>query len=336
MNADLSGVPWSQPGWINQAGDWIRAELAQHGIALCGPITQPHVRAWSTVLRIPTSAGNYYFKATTQVLANEAPLTAALSRWRPDCMPQVLAVNRERGWLLMPDYGVPLRSIISVDRDLNHWRQVLPLYAGVQIEAAAHLEELLVLGALDRRLSAMPAQFRRLLADTDAMRIGQTDGLTLAEYNKLIDYAPRFEELCRQLASYHIPETVDHGDFHDANIFVAAGRYIFTDWGDSCVSQPFTTLVVTMRSLAHTFGHEAGSPELEDLRDAYLEPWTRYEPRERLQAAFALAQQVGRVSRALTWHRVVSSGEGVAREENAEAVPRWLKDALSAIPALSN
>lgn len=312
---------------------WIRCQLGQQAIALAGPVTQVHVRPWSTVLRVPTDKGDFYFKATAPVLADEASLTSALSGWRPDCLPRILAVDRERGWLLMPDFGVPVRSLIGAGRDLNHWRRLMPLYAAVQIEVAAHLEELLALGAMDRRLSVMPSQFEHLLADGDAMRIGRSDGLTAAAHAQLVAYRPQFAELCRQLAGYRIPETVDHGDFHDRNVFVKDGRYVIADWGDSCASHPFTTLVVTLRALAQSFGFDAGGRELRELRDLYLEPWTRFEPRERLLSAFPLAQQVGMVSRALTWYRVLCSAEGALREKYAEAVPRWLKSVLDAIPA---
>ena len=33
-------------------------------------------------------------------------LTQALFRWRPDCIPTVLAIDAARGWLLMRDSGV--------------------------------------------------------------------------------------------------------------------------------------------------------------------------------------------------------------------------------------
>ena len=54
-------LPWTQPGWFEQASAWIHAELERQGIRVSGPIEQPHVRPWSTVLRVPTIAGDFYF-----------------------------------------------------------------------------------------------------------------------------------------------------------------------------------------------------------------------------------------------------------------------------------
>src|SRR5215213_3386730 len=111
--SDHHTLPWAQPGWREQASAWIYAELEQRGVTIVGAIEQPHVRPWSTVLRVPTSAGDHYFKATSPLLAHEPALTQWLAQQRPDCIAPVLAVDRERGWMLMPDGGTTLRAIIQ-------------------------------------------------------------------------------------------------------------------------------------------------------------------------------------------------------------------------------
>src|SRR3954454_13334821 len=146
MAHSTSKLPWTQPGWLEQASTWIRQALARQGIRVSGPIEQPHIRPWSTVLRVPTTMGTVYFKATSPVLAHEPALTQALARWQPDWMPQVLEVDVERAWMLMPDFGVSLRSLIQSTDDLWHWQRVLPLYAEAQIGLADRLPDLLALG----------------------------------------------------------------------------------------------------------------------------------------------------------------------------------------------
>ena len=323
-----STLPWSRSGWLEQAGAWIHAELERLGLSAAGPIEQPHVRPWSTVLRVPLGEGQVYFKATAPALGHEPALTQALSAWRPDCMPQVLAANLEHGWLLLSDGGATLRSLIQSVEDIHHWRSVLPLYAGLQIEMSTRLPELLSLGALDRRLETLPAQFEQLLAGAQALHIDEPGGLTSAEYRRLQDLVPCFAEQCAQLAAYGIPETLHHDDFHDANIFFRDGRYIFFDWGESCAAHPFFTLVVTLRSVAYRLELEPDDPELARLRGIYLEPWADYAPPQALSSAFDLARRVGTVSRALTWHRVVSNLEEPFTSQHAGAVPGWLQEYL--------
>ncbi|HLE27727.1 MAG TPA: phosphotransferase [Anaerolineales bacterium] len=322
--------PWTQPGWLEQASAWIHAELERQGIRVSGPIVQSHVRPWSTVLRAPTTEGDIYFKAAMPALAHEPGLTQALARWRPDCLPEVLAADPERGWMLMADFGATLRSHIQSAQDLWHWHRVLPRYAEMQIEMAGRLPELLALGALDRRLTTLPEQYERMLTDVEVLRIDLPQGLTAEEHRRLREHAPTFAATCAQLASYRLPETLHHDDFHDGNVFVRQGRYIFSDWAESCAAHPFFTLLVTLRSITYRLKLEEGSREVTQLRDLYLEPWTRYESRANLLMAFELGQRVAMVCRALTWRRVVAALDAPFRIEHADAVPGWLQDFLSA------
>jgi hypothetical protein len=283
------------------------------------------------VLRVPTDVGDHYFKATSPELAYEPALTAALAQWRPDCIAPMLAIDAERGWMLMPDGAPTLRSVIAAERDIWRWEQVLPLYAGLQIDMIERRDDLLALGALDRRLAGLPAQFERLLEVTPSLLIDQTDGLTSEEYGRLRGLVPQFAAMCAELASYNIPETLHHDDFHDGNIFAHGDQYLFFDWGETCVAHPFFTLVVGLRGIAYRFELEENDRAIERLRDSYLEPWTAFAEHEQLLAASRLARQVGAVNRALTWYRVVSKLDSPDREEQADAVPGWLQEFLSAL-----
>lgn len=49
---------WATRAWRERATAWADDELAAHGVRRTGPVEQPHLRPWSTVLRLPTSAGS--------------------------------------------------------------------------------------------------------------------------------------------------------------------------------------------------------------------------------------------------------------------------------------
>ncbi|MCP4168412.1 MAG: phosphotransferase [Chloroflexi bacterium] len=321
---------WMQADWLETVTAWIQAELRRQGIAQRRPIEQSHIRPWSTVLRVPAQEGDLFFKATDATLAHEPALTLSLSRWYPDTMPELLAADVPRRWLLMRDGGVPLRGIIKEDRDFGHWHSVLRTYAELQIDLCDRLDELLTLGVLDRRLSQLPSLYAQLLDNTEALLIDQQDGLSSADHRRLLALVPRYTEMCEELAAYGLPETLDHGDFHDANIFVRDGHYRFFDWGDSCVAHPFFTILVVLRIVPYVLELEEDHPELARLRDTYLEPWTRFGTRQQLLEAFELAQRIAMVNRALTWHRSVANLEGALKDEYADAVPGWLLEFLQA------
>jgi len=70
------------------------------------------------------------------------------------------------------------------------------------------------------------------------------------------------------------------------------------DWGDSSISHPFASLVVTFRFLEETNKLPPGDRWFDRLRDAYLEPWGRG-----VAATFALALRVGIFAHAIAWAR---------------------------------
>jgi hypothetical protein len=322
--------PWQEPGWLESAQTWICTELARQNINLGGAIEQPHIRPWSTVLQAPTEAGTIYFKASAPYFGHETGLTAFLAQLRPELSPSLLAVDLTRHWLLMRDSGVPLRTFIKAEKSIERWREVLPLYVDLQKSLMAYQGDLLALGLLDRRLSHLPRLFEQLVADESTMLLDQPEGLTIDEYRSLRTFGPQFERMCARLASFGIPETIHHDDFHDGNIFVQDGRIIFTDWGESALTHPFFTLVVMLRSIENSLDLPPDAPEVLKLRDWYLSYWTGYAPLAELQSIVALAQRIGYVNRALTWQMVIANLPPELKSEYASAVPAYLQEFVNA------
>ena len=83
------------------------------------------------------------------------------------------------------------------------------------------------------------------------------------------------------------------------------GGHVVFDWGDSCASHPFASLVVGLRSIAGRFELAERDADLERIRDAYLEPWADYGDRATLLRAVELAGVVGRLSGVLKWIRAL-------------------------------
>jgi len=323
-----SRLIWVQPEWLADAKRWIRARLAERGIALTGEIEQPHVRWWSTVMRVPTNEGDLWFKANAPPHAFEAALLATLQRLGTGRVPDLVAVDQPRGRLLMRDGGRRLRELVHSSADLAHWEELLQTYADLQLAVAPHADDLLAAGVPDRRLAVLPSQLERLLDDPEALLLGRPEGVTPAERDRLRALIPEFARARSELAAYGIPETLQHDDLHDGNVFVRDGAYVFFDWGDSCVSHPFHTLVVTLRALAHRLGLPPGGPDLLHLRRIYLEPFAPYGSSEELVEAADVAHFTGTAARTLAWHQYVSAREPEFRADDPEAVPYGLRRLL--------
>jgi hypothetical protein len=286
-----SRLPWTEPEWLAEANAWIRER-----VDVTGGIEQPHVRWWSTVLQVPTADGDLFFKAVAPIHRFEAALTARLAELQPGRVTEVVDVDPERGWFLMRDAGTRLRELLESRAELHHWERVLPEYARLQLEVAPHADEFLALGTPDERLTTLPRLYRELLAT-------RPPGLTEDEYRQALDAVPRFEEMCLALAEDGLPETIQHDDLHDGQVFVRDGRYLVFDWGDSCVSHPLLSLTVVLRSTAWRLGLEPGGLELRRLRDAYLEPFGRG------PEIADVAYRAGTIARAIAYKRMVDPRE---------------------------
>lgn len=321
---------WQDPEWRKQATQWIHAQAQDHGILITGEIEQPHTYAWSTVLHIPTDQGKLFFKATAHETIYEAALTKSLARWFPNNMPEFVAVDAGRGWMLMRDGGEQLRASVRPMKDIAPWKPVISRYAEVQVGLADHITELLSLRLPDHRLSVLPGLFMKLLADEESLMIDQEKGLTSAEWQEVKDKVPRFEQICAELAAYGIPESLNHGDFHDGNILMKDGRITFFDWGDASVAHPFTSLRTFFVSIEISLDLEDYSftPEMAELLDLYLEPFQNFASRAELLRAYQVSQPVASIVKTLAWHQGITRMEGSLRREYAWIVPELLREFL--------
>jgi hypothetical protein len=324
-------LPWEQPGWIEEVQSWIEAEVSQAGLRVSAPIDQFHIRPWSTVLRVPTNAETLYFKASAPALSWEPGLTRFLADNHPRLLPDLIATDLRRGWLLMRASGTPLRAYIRSEHSLERWRSIMPLYAGLQKDLADRLDALLPLGVLDRRLELLPGFLDEMLRDQTCLLIDQPEGLTGNEYARLQGSLAIFERMCQDLAAFGIPATLHHDDFHDGNLFLQNERVIFTDWGESAITHPFFSLVVMLRGASNSLNLEPQAPELAQMRDWYLEQWTDYAPLAQLQPIVDLAEKIGLVNRAMTWRHILQHMPAALRPEYASAVPAYLQDFLAAL-----
>jgi len=325
-----SRLLWQDPAWRKQATDWIQAETARQSIRIIGEIEQPHVYPWSTVLRIPSNEGTLFFKSTAAETVYEAALTQALATWYPDWMPEFVAVDAARGWMLMRDGGEQLRASIRPTQDIAPWRPVILRYAEVQVGLAEHVTELLSLSIPDHRLIILPPLYSQLLADQESLMIDQEKGLTSAEWGQLKGMTSRFEQICTDLAGFGIPESLNHGDFHDGNVLLRDGRITFFDWGDASVTHPFVSLRTFFVSIeiALKLDDYSFTPEMAELLNLYLEPWQQFASKDALLTAYRLSKPVASIVKALAWHQGISRMDSSLREEYAWIVPELMKEFL--------
>ena len=303
---------WSEPAWLAEANAWIDAQLDRLGLVHNGPVEQPHVRPWATALRIPTTDGPVWFKAAIPALAYEPAVVELISRRRPDLVPELLATDLDRGWMLAADGGERLRELVERERSLDRWLDALPRYAELQLALGADGDGFASLGVPNRSLARLPDEYRALLERVP----GELDGT-----------ATRVADLCGELAALGLFETIQHDDLHDGQIFVRDGRYLFFDWGDACVSHPFFSMSVALQgNIAWGLDDVEGSVDIRPFGDAYLEPFTGLASRAELTRALDAALRLGWVCRALNVERFALALDPPDRERLLlEGIPTRLR-----------
>jgi len=313
---------WTDARWLGNVKGWIDRQLEELGLQSTGAVEQPHVRPWSTVLRMPTTGGDVWFKANIPLLAYEAAVVGLVAARRPDFVPTLLATEVDRGWMLMADGGERLREMVERERDLGRWLDILPRYGRLQIDMAQDRDRLLGLGLPDRRLATLASLYEEL--------IGRVETVTDDERRRLRALVPMVDELCERLASVGVPETIQHDDLHDGQIFVRDGRYLFFDWGDACVSHPLFSMSVTLEGgLARGLDDVEGSEDIAPYRDAYLESFRGFAAWGELRAAHDIALRLGWICRALNVDRFASGLPAPYREEHLHGVGLRLRMLLN-------
>jgi hypothetical protein len=96
-------------------------------------------------------------------------------------------------------------------------------------------------------------------------------------------------------------------------------------------AHPFMSLVVCLRGIAHRFELAERDPDLERLRDIYLDRWSSYGSHAALARAAELAAPLGMLCRASSWWLVASSVAESERNEYSEGGREWFEEFAAAV-----
>ncbi|WP_019062558.1 phosphotransferase [Streptomyces prunicolor] len=344
-------TPWDQPTWRNTALDWATRELTTRGLRESGTAgRRVRLRPWSVLVRIPVedadttdgttstsaSTSTVWLKANPPASAFEAPLAAALAHWVPEYVLEPLAVDADRGWSLLPDGGDLFYQVLDRNpADPHAWEEPLRQYATMQRALIPYTKDLEQLGVPSARTTTLPQVFdetvefiRSVTEKTAAPPRHPAPGVDPTTLHAL---RPRLLNWSAELADLGIPDSLDHSDLHEGQLFnPEPGRFTFFDWGDASVSHPFCSFLVP----AEQFTERYGPDSLPRLRDAYLEPWTgNGRSSKELRRALSLAGRLGVIGRAVTWGRIFPGASDETRATGAaESTKRLLQLATAEPP----
>jgi hypothetical protein len=304
--APVARAPWERHGWFAEALAWIRKQLDRLGLAPGGPVEQ-FKTAWacSCILRVPTTAGDLYFKAVYARPPRESAVVAELARRWPRHVPRLRAVDHERGWMIADDFGPRHLGALPLQR----WENAIRLFGRLQRACSDDLQVWADMGCPDRRPETLVRSLEAILEDPLLERANPEDRLSPRERKQLLARRAPLRRQCLELAASGVPVSVVQQDFRHGNIAVHDRTYLFYDWSDTVLSHPFFSAcrfleyVPTTPDRARHAGPPPTSVRHGRLRDAYLASWTAYGSPARLREVFQAAQRLNPLYQAVRWHQ---------------------------------
>jgi hypothetical protein len=311
---EIAAAPWEDAGWLRGVEDWVDGQVERTGML-------EMVKKWSisVVIKVPTREGRVFFKQSLDLplFVSEPVVTRELAALFVGHISEVVAVDEQRRWVLLEDFGETLRD----QKDEDVICEVLQLFAGMQTELVGREDELLAFGCIDRRLSWLRGQIDALFADE--VTRGQ---LKEGELERLLAQVPLWLEMCDELAALPVPETLLHGDLHLGNVARKRGRYIFFDWTDASVSHPFFDLII-----AHNEGDVARK---ERFLAANIEPWRAWGDEKVLRRAWRISPPLCYLHHALSYWYILRNLPVEKRHELDDGLHFFLQKLLDWTPEI--
>lgn len=275
---------------------------------------QHHLWGLSVVLRASSADGDVFFKCSPPVFRREAVLTQALAQRMPGLVPEVIAVDGVRGWLLMRDLDAPELG----DQDEAHWHEGLVAHAHIQQSWLGRADELAELGMPARSLLDLATQVEEMTHDRALLQRMSPE--LRAEW---LAATPALVESCQRLDQIGPGPTLVHGDLHPWNVVRGSEGVRVFDWTDAAVSHPFVDLAT------YVFRTEDTSRR-RHLIDVYLEAWSADLSAESLQEAATLGVVVGTLYQVQTYRTLLPTvmKQG-ADDDLAGADVDWIRLSLA-------
>jgi len=298
-------MPWSAPRGYEESLSWMCDQLRQHGRTPSGTPEQIKNAYVSTVMRCPTDAGDVYLKIVPKVFVREIEVLAELTGWGMPELPSLLAIDSERGLMLMEDMG---GSDLADCCTTPLLKRTVRQFADFQVASTSRVATERPWPFYDWRMGILAEETTRIVVDARELLAGSRYKLGEPEIDQLRDCLPDWVDLCSRIMETSIPDALDHGDLRLGNIRVIGDRIIFYDWAWSAITHPFMSITSLLNILRDSV---AGAEETKrTLRDAYLDAWTTYAPLDELRQVFEWvdrARILYGVAADATWLRCINS-----------------------------
>jgi aminoglycoside/choline kinase family phosphotransferase len=314
--------PWYEKGWFQKAKKWVQSHLDEQGYERLSEIEQYKHWSLSALLRVETNKGRVFFKISNKfpLFAHEPKIMEKLSQVFPKFVPPPLAVENDARWMLMEDYGT---MAFESEPSKELFARLAQDYAKLQQSTSSPemhktLEES---GCFNRRLAILESQIASVFLDEKSYASLEAEEMLAWKASQ-----PKLIALCQALGNYNIPNTLVHGDFHAGNVAFRGDEVLIFDWTDACISHPFFDIPVYL---------DYNEGDADELRKAYLSEWLAYEPMERLEEAYLLAELGAMLHQLVSYQGIHNGVEADQKADWERAVIYYVRKLLKAIPTVN-
>lgn len=231
--------PFSRPGWIDEAREWIRASVTDHRVEFDDDGYHSCGSGFSALVRFGTLRGPaYWLKATSTPNAHEFLVTRTLAQFLPHYLPPMVAAREDWNAWVMEEAGLPLHEACS----FHAFEQATCCLAELQIASAAHVDVLIASGCFDQRMSVLRTRLPEMIEYLkDAMARQTSTKVPPLSAERLHELGSLLEDACARMDQLGIPDTIIHNDMNPGNILFDGTRAVFTDWAEGYIGTPFFT-----------------------------------------------------------------------------------------------
>jgi hypothetical protein len=265
----LVGGPFSRFGWIDEVEEWMR-----EGLRCDGPITftradQVNASACFSLVRFEAQDGRaFWFKAVGAPNTHEFSVTSYLVKHCPEYLPPVIGMRSDWNAWIMKEVG----SSLHRSTNLSDFEQVVRRLAEIQKTLLGRSGELLEARCGDHRGETLEtnvdAIFEYLI---EVMALQETTKVSRLSEARLQAIGRLVGEACAALRAVGIPDTLMHSDISPGSILSDGSNYVFTDWCEANVGNPF----ITFEQLCVHVLRKTSNPDdwANRLRHIYTSSW---------------------------------------------------------------
>ncbi len=272
-------------GWFDELREWIEGVIGPLGFHLNGRFRQLNASPTFSLIRFETDGPALWFKAVGKPNQKEFPITCVLAQLFPGDVPSVLATRPEwNGWLTREASG----NLLCDVREKALWEKAAVALAELQIGSIHHGARLLQAGARDLGVNALSKMVKPFVETMTQLMERQTKIPPIPlDHEELVLIGDRIETALEALEALGIPETLGHLDINPGNIIVSPGRFVFLDWAEAYIGNPFLTFQYFLEHFRRTSGDR--SSEEKAVIESYGAAWNRIVPRDSITAGLALS-----------------------------------------------